>query len=402
MQWTPQQDAALMAFKRWRADPSAGQVFRLFGYAGTGKTTMAKALAEDEGMPLFAAYTGKAAHVLRQKGCPATTIHSLIYRPKDKSREHLRELEGQLERLMRRLTAEQRERGTPELVRLTLDIEAERDNLARPAFSLNLESPVKDATLLVIDECSMVDGQMAQDLLSFGTRVLVLGDPAQLPPVFGGGYFTEGDGDVMLTDIQRQARDNPIIDLATRTREGERLEPGSYGESRVVARGERVDQELALRSQIIVGKNATRHAYNRHVRSLLGRGGDMPEPGDKLVCLRNNHDLGLLNGALWTVRSTIGLTGFVTMELENADDEDMPPVVVDAHPEPFRGDKVPTWTRRDAEEFDHGYALTCHKAQGSQWPEVMIKDESGVFKEDARRWLYTAITRASERVTILK
>jgi exodeoxyribonuclease-5 len=81
MQWSPQQDAALTAVSRWL---KAGdrQVFRLFGYAGTGKTTLAKHVAESaDGGVAFAAFTGKAAHVMRGKGCfGASTIHSLIYR----------------------------------------------------------------------------------------------------------------------------------------------------------------------------------------------------------------------------------------------------------------------------------------------------------------------------------
>ena len=57
----------------------------------------------------------------------------------------------------------------------------------------------------------MVDEDLGRDLLSFGKPVLVLGDPAQLPPVKGGGFFTEAEPDVMLTEVHRQAADNPII-----------------------------------------------------------------------------------------------------------------------------------------------------------------------------------------------
>ena len=84
MSWSPQQDAALKAVAEWlrRGDRP---VFRLFGYAGTGKTTLAKHIAEDvDGEVAFGAYTGKAALVLRSKGCPdASTIHSMIYRSRE-------------------------------------------------------------------------------------------------------------------------------------------------------------------------------------------------------------------------------------------------------------------------------------------------------------------------------
>ena len=105
-------------------------------------------------------------------------------------------------------------------------MEAERKRLAQPAFTLNQFSPVKDAGLVVIDECSMVDDRMGQDLLSFGTKVLVLGDPAQLPPVRGSGFFTDTETpDVMLTEIHRQAKDNPIIAMATKVRNKEARSP---------------------------------------------------------------------------------------------------------------------------------------------------------------------------------
>src|ERR1700704_3832073 len=91
--FSPQQDAALQAVAAWlKARPGRGStpaVFRLFGYAGTGKTTLAKHLAEGvEGKVLFAAFTGKAALVMRRKGCQnASTIHSLIYRARESGEE---------------------------------------------------------------------------------------------------------------------------------------------------------------------------------------------------------------------------------------------------------------------------------------------------------------------------
>src|SRR5688572_1511980 len=184
---SPQQDAALLAVSRW-LKTGRPQVFRLFGYAGTGKTTLARRIADDAGGEvLFAAFTGKAAQVMRNKGCRnARTIHSLIYRPR----------------------GEKPEKETGEL---------------QPAFALNRTSEVRKAKLVIIDECSMVDEKLGRDLLSFGTPILVLGDPGQLPPVKagegGGGYFTEAEPDVMLTEIHRQARENPIIALAQTVRE---------------------------------------------------------------------------------------------------------------------------------------------------------------------------------------
>ena len=58
--------------------------------------------------------------------------------------------------------------------------------------------------------------------------------------------------------------------------------------------------------------------------------------------------------------------------------------------------------RRESDEFDYGYALTVHKAQGSQWDDVLLFDESYAFREHRARWLYTGLTRAAKRLTIVR
>src|SRR3981081_2818468 len=166
--FTPHQDAALKAVAAWlKARPGSRgtpQTFRLFGYAGTGKTTLARHLAEDvDGKVVFAAFTGKAALVMRRKGCTdASTIHSMIYRARESGEE-------------------------------------------TPSFALWGEAPASKASLIVLDECSMVDAELGRDLMSFGCPLLVLGDTAQLPPIQGGGFFTECEPEVMLTEVHRQA-----------------------------------------------------------------------------------------------------------------------------------------------------------------------------------------------------
>ena len=193
-EWSREQADAIDQVGRWlkQGEP---QVFRLFGYAGVGKTTLARHIAEGaRGETAFAAFTGKAALVLRSKGCAgATTIHALIYRASEGA-------EG------------------------------------APNFTLNADGPASKAGLIVIDECSMVDAELARDLLSFGKPILVLGDPFQLPPVKGAGFFTDGAPDVMLTQIHRQAQDNPIIRLSEIVRSGGDLREGVYGETRVIPR----------------------------------------------------------------------------------------------------------------------------------------------------------------------
>lgn len=411
MRWSPEQDAALRRVADWLRDDDQ-QVFRLFGYAGTGKTTLARHFAEGVGgSVLFGAYTGKAAYVLRQKGCPgASTIHSMIYHTKERGRAQLRELEQTLAELLAELRAE----AAPDedvsqhrrVKDLRAQIEQERKALARPTFSLNPDSEVKRAELVIIDECSMVDGRMGEDLLSFGTKVLVLGDPAQLPPVAGGGFFTEGvRPDVMLTEIHRQAADNPIIAMATRVRNQEALSLGSYGASSVVEGSEIGPEDALAADQILVGRNKTRHASNRRMRSLRSITEDYPVPGDKLVCLRNNHDKGLLNGAIWHVQDVGNRTeDRVYMTLTpDAEDNDLP-IEVEAHAHHFQGreEDLPWWDRKEAEEFDYGYALTVHKSQGSQWDNVLLFDEAWCFRRDRWRWLYTGITRAAESIKVVR
>lgn len=412
MKWSPQQDRALKHVSRWLKSGDQ-PVFRLFGYAGTGKTTLARSFAEDiEGPVLYGAFTGKAAYVLRTKGCEgASTIHSMIYKSKEKGKARLKEIEVQLAELMHELTQEglipeqvDNHRRVQDLRRM---LREERKNASRPMFDLNTESVVREAALVIIDECSMVDAEMGNDLLSFGTKVLVLGDPAQLPPVGGAGYFTEGvDPDTMLTDIHRQAADNPIIDLATRTRNKQAIPLGTYGTTRVVE-GTQIDKDDALAAdQILVGRNKTRHASNARMRNLLGYANmGHPCPGDKLVCLRNNHELGLLNGSLWAV-DDVGSRGTdrVVMTVDPEDDGMGGPLTVEAHMHHFQGrsEDLPWYERKEAEEFDYGYALTVHKSQGSQWNDVLLFDESGCFREDRWRWLYTGITRAAEKLTVVR
>lgn len=416
-EWSPQQDRALVEVDRWLRNPGDQQLFRLFGYAGTGKTTLARHLAEGvSGDVLFAAFTGKAASVLRASGAHgAQTLHSLIYIPKERSRERLRELEQEREDLQL-MYAEARAEEPQDwpgrrdwddrLEALASEIKMEQRNSQRPAFNVNLDSALREAALLIVDECSMVGEDMAQDILGFGTQVLVLGDPAQLPPVKGQGYFTEAEPDVMLTEIHRQARDNPIIDLATRVRSGDRPGLGQYGESSVIARA---TPELALAcDQVLVGLNRTRTATNRRVRELKGFDRSRwPVEGEKLVCLRNDKDTGLLNGTIHiSATDSEEVGGFINLRVRPEDEPGAEPLLVPAHPEHFDGDpeQIGYWHRRSAQEFTFGHALTVHKAQGSQWGRVMVIDESGAFRtpSDRQRWLYTAITRAQEAVTIVR
>jgi ATP-dependent exoDNAse (exonuclease V) alpha subunit len=189
--WSPQQIEALARIDKWLHDPNGRQVFYLAGFAGTGKTTLSAEIArrvnEDNGAynigwrendegewrevearaVLFGAFTNKAAAVMRAKGCTdADTIDHLIYKP-----------------LIETYCVRKPSCDDPKGCRCRA-YSRER-HVGR---ELNPESAVKDAALVIIDEVSMVGREMAEDLLSFGTKVLVIGDPAQLPPIEDFGY----------------------------------------------------------------------------------------------------------------------------------------------------------------------------------------------------------------------
>lgn len=402
MEWAPQQHEALVAVQRWiDADPDRRpQIFRLFGYAGTGKTTLAIEISRMvDGDCLFASFTGKAALVMRKKGCHgAQTLHSMIYKPRRKNRENE---------------------------------ELDRDI---PMWELNPDSVLRYADLLIIDECSMVGEDLAKDVLSFRTPVLVLGDPAQLPPVGGAGYFTEGHKpDVMLTEIHRQAVDNPIIRIATQIRLGEMLKIGSHkgafpGQGVAICNRSalKLSSELAA-DQVLCGKNDSRVSINKRIREelrLQGKlpaGDHLPVIGDRIICLKNKRDRGLLNGGMWTVEDLRdrslgakkrGRAEVSYLDVSSADYENHQVDVAVPHAFWFWNNRendlrLPEkMARGHYDEFDYAYAITCHKSQGSQWDKVVVIDESQVFNrgpdsEDIpQRWLYTAVTRAAEALII--
>jgi len=372
--WSPQQEAAIKSVNQWLSVRTEPQVFRLFGYAGTGKTTLAKHLVQEvSGRVLFAAFTGKASLVLRRKGChAASTIHSLIYKAVEDPETH------------------------------------------EIRYVLNTDSPVASASLIVVDEVSMVGEELARDLLSFGTKVLVLGDPAQLPPVKGEGFFINGKPDVMLTEVHRQATESPIIRLSMDIRNGRGVSPGRYGDSLIVSRrslGKDELREMALAAdQLLCGLNKTRHSYNNRIREIRGLQGRHkpwhPVTGDRLICLRNDRKKHIFNGGLWEARSVIYSEeheSYLKIRIKSLDEENLSSIEVKTPEAYFNGcESDLDWRiRRSSDEFTFGWAITCHKAQGSQWDHPLIFDESRCFREDADKWLYTAITRAAKRVTVV-
>ena len=345
------------------------QEFRFFGYAGTGKTTaIATAVAEADLNMAYIAFTGKAASVMRRNGIDAQTLHSLIYRRVD-----------------------------------------DCPITGKPRFERAKRSDVGLYDLIVLDECSMIGGKIADDLLSFGMPVLAIGDPAQLPPVNDGagmGYFTSGKPDVMLTEIHRQAADNPILQLATKARNGEVLKYGNYGDSRVLFAGDIDPDELWEADQVIVGTNATRARLNKRARAHYNMTDPTPMFGDKVICIRNSPKYNIFNGEMFTViRCDEDSSAWLSMDVVRLEDPAQTVIPdIRVHRTMFEpdGSKRDDSTLGDSGRFDFGYAITAHKAQGSQWDNLVVIDESKVFREMKDKWLYTAITRAAKTITIGK
>lgn len=388
---SPQQDRALLDIQEWMNAPQGRPIFRLFGFAGTGKTTITKIIADEvlggHGV-VYCAYTGKAALVMRKNGCDgASTIHRLIYKVEENP------ISGEI------------------------------------TFRLNTkDSALSSASLCVVDECSMVDEELAADLLSFNVPVLAIGDPGQLPPVKGAGYFVNAKPDVMLTEIHRQAAGNPIIQLATAAREGRRLEVGDYtGDgsqpvSTVMHRADLREKRVMASDQVLCGLNRSRVQFNAKIRAirfpLHAKDVRRPAEGEKLVCLSNRHDKALLNGSLWTVLHELsgpspthdkqkkrkrGNPDILYAAVTSDDEPGREPLEVEVPRLFFEGkeEQMHPKERRKHDEMTYGYVLTTHKAQGSQWGNVVVFDESAAFREMKDRWRYTAITRAAERLTLV-
>lgn len=376
MEYSPQQARAIEKAAGWLKQCSSEKgrgglskpFFYLAGYAGTGKSTIASHLAElQNNTTVYGAFTGKAAKVMRDNDCEgASTIHSLIYKPS-------------------------RDTETGQFV-----------------FNWNPVGACSQAGLIIIDECSMVNEELAKGLLKYKKPILVLGDPGQLPPVKGAGYFTGGAPDSMLDEIHRQAADSNIIRIATEIRQGLWTPNEFVSDDLVVVKaGTDVSSAVETAGALIVGKNSTRHSYNDRMRQRKGFGNEpVPKEGETLICLKNDKDLGIFNGETWDVHKYKGLhrhkgENFHSVRLKSQDD---PNWIIQTHIHEcfFNRTTKPFWkVLNKTQEFDFGYVLTAHKSQGSAWPRVVVFDESEVFRDQADRWLYTACTRAAKKLTVV-
>jgi exodeoxyribonuclease-5 len=373
-----QENALKIAVERYK-DKEAYTV--IAGYAGTGKTTLVKFIIEALDIPedkvVYIAYTGRASLVLKNKGCEnAITAHKLLYHAKEKPD------------------------GTYEF---------------KPKRQLDM-----NYDLIVLDEASMLPDDMWELLLTHRVHVLALGDIGQLPAIEGDSGILERPHAV-LNEVVRQALESPIIRLSMDIRSGKWLEYGGPKECRIMTPEQVTDGLLIGADQVICGKNVTRHCLNEQIRKIKFQDEYKPEPmnGDKIVCLQNQWMvLGsnmepLVNGMLGEVTNITfsdsklykpkmvadfisdndGLYGQIPMDYKIFTEKEST----------INKDNWKNYPKNQrAYEFDYGYAITCHKSQGSEFDKVIVYDEWLGDREQHQRWLYTAVTRASKMLVIVK
>lgn len=382
---------------------STKQIFVLAGFAGTGKSTLLQhtvcntlKLVPDESAA-FVTPTGKAATVLIRKGVPASTLHRLIYQSITEEKE--------------------------------IELNGKKVKIEKLSFKRR-ESIDKSIRLIILDEASMVSDSVLRDLTEFGVKLLLCGDNAQLPPVEGVNTYLKTP-DYTLREIVRQQLDNPVIRLSELAREGKYIPYGRYGESALVLSkrlfcGERRKNYLLKADQIICGINKTRKLINDEIRALRGLGA-LPQSGDKLICTLNNweqfidgeYKFNLVNGIIGTAYDPFydGSSGIGFMQFKPDFLDDFCPEAIPfdsgiftegnyfyKHGDYFEkfndeGEATGAFTLN---RFEFGYCISCHKAQGSEFDNVVVFDESYAFKEDKNRWLYTAVTRAKKKLIILR
>lgn len=427
-------------------------VTRLHGYAGTGKTSVVatqaiRALERQGARVQVLAPTGKAAKVLRSKGLHgASTIHSYLYAPSKRERLAWRKLwdefaedarardprlipalasidaaspDADMEPTWQALIAQAGAKVAKAAERIHDEKRYELAFTASGAIAYYEEYGSPAADVLLIDEASMVSSAVTMDLERTGSRLVFVGDPAQLPPVKAQrSMLAMGKPHHLLKEVHRQKGGSPVLKLATEIRR-------SPDAPRLKVTPRRRLLSIEDYAQVLCWRNSTREQVNAQIRRELGRkASTMPERGDRLVCLKNTkaRDDGgkqWMNGEQATVLD-VGRIVEDEIVLTVRDDEDASHEVLSPLAT-FQGHRAEQayldrngWSTHDP-AFAFGYALTVHKSQGSEWPTVLLIDESADMISmtarregrtaavvQARQWLYTAVTRAAEQVHVVK
>ena len=393
---TQDQQQALDSMISWYNEKDR-PYFILSGYAGTGKTFLINQLAFNSlklkaDQVAFCTPTGKAATVLIQSGVlKASTIHRLIYTPKKVKREKL--IDGKIE-------------------------------MVEEVIFIKNDSISQTLKLVVVDEISMVNKEIFDDLLSFNIPILCCGDGAQLPPVNGEYTKLLERPDALLTQIIRQKEGSKIIEIADQIRQGKRLEYGDFGEVKILERSSLTEQDIIEMmlsvDQVLCGKNTTRNYLNDIYRETLGITSVLPVKGEKLICTNNNWMVALDKEENYYLVN--GMVGIIEDDMSNTKsrvarisfkvdflDEFKRDLLVDKgifETDEYYFDRSHrVGSPKDLEQinrFEFGYAISVHKSQGSQFDSVLVFDESRVCGVDRFKWLYTAATRAKNKLIILR
>lgn len=369
------------------------------GYAGTGKSTLVKFIIsalEDYGIDpekdvCYSAFTGKATQVLQRKGNQnVSTLHKLLY-----------------------------------------------TSIPKPTGGY-IRIPKKvgeiDYKIIIVDEVSMVPKTLIDLLFQHDCYIICLGDPFQLPSIDkkdNNGLLEKPN--IFLDEIMRQAEESEIIRLSMQIRENKPIDFFKGKEAQILPQNELNIGMLKWADQVICATNATRINLNKQMRQALNYG-ELPQDGDKVICLRNywdefdNNDNALVNGTIGYLNNSFELqnripyyiysnkpfvdvihydfetefqTTFSNIEADkNMFDTGEP--TLDWKTTYKLGKNIKT-IKLIPKEFAYAYAITCHKAQGSEWDKVLIVEENFPFeREEHARWLYTAVTRSAEKVILVR
>lgn len=390
-------------------------LLRCGGYAGSGKSTLLGVLASTWKLQVaYVSFTGRASSILERKlkACGVKTTSAPFMDPEKMAKSRFAHLFsadpsasycGTIHRLLYRPVINSRD----ELVGF-----AKRDRLDR------------NYDLIVIDEASQVSDEMLFDLQQHGVPILAVGDHGQLPPVQASGSLMQNP-DLRLEKIHRQAADSRIIQLAHHIREGGKFRSfkGWNDEVRKLSKT-RVDDVLSdaardgaegLGTGVLCWTNRNRCMLNSKYRRALGRKGK-PAAGEVLIALKNDPPVfngmrGVLVGDVetggreWTMRGSVEFPdeGLAAQSYEMAVMQFMRERTISGVEEIKEEYGLDLRSTKDIGGlWDFGYCLTVHKSQGSQFDHaIFYVDRPEDSSEDTRRFLYTGITRASERLTIL-
>lgn len=379
MELSQDQNLALRTLIDWHKSKTKKFV-TLGGYAGTGKTTLISIFRHELEKTkktlkvAFCSFTGKASQVLLNKLChqhaiypkdSVSTIHSLLYTAILNSKKEVVGWEKKTE--------------------------------------LNYD-------LIIVDEASMIDQELWTDLTSYGVPIIAVGDHGQLPPIHGNFNLMKSPN-IVLREVHRQAKNNPIIAVSIQARETGFIDYQKFGPGVMKLKKDSPDAQEEISNavcqsstMVLCGYNNTRVKLNKFIRSQLGFEGEKPEFRDRVICLKNNRKKNIFNGMIGKINyiESLDENFFVKIQMDDLND-------------PFEGvisskqfNSLVTldieYSKKDEIDlFDFGYAMTVHKAQGSQARRVVLFEERFRQMDDIswRRWLYTAVTRAEEELIIV-